>query len=63
MHATFIFVVGYSIGFMIYMVYAVRRYNQQLINNFSNIEYIHVRWLKGVAVMLVACLIAWVISY
>ena len=63
MHATFIFVVGYSIGFMIYMVYAVRRYNQQLINNFSNIEYLHVRWLKGVAVMLVACLIAWVISY
>ena len=62
MHATFIFVVCYSIGFTIYMVYAVRRYNRMLRENFSNIEYVHVRWLKGVAVMLAACLVVWIIS-
>lgn len=62
MHATFIFVVCYSIGFTIYMVYAVRRYNRMLRENFSNIEYVHVRWLKGVAVMLAVCLVVWIIS-
>ncbi len=61
-HATFLFVVCYSIGFVIYMVYAVKRYNRLLSENLSNIEHVHVRWLKGVAVMLAACLVVWIIS-
>ncbi len=61
-HATFIFSVGYSIAFIFYMVYAVRRYNRMLRENLSNIEYVHVRWLKGVAVMLASCLVVWIIS-
>ena len=60
--ATFIFVGCYSIGFIIHMVYAVKRYNRYLDENFSNTEYIHVRWLKGVAAMLVVCLISWTYS-
>lgn len=61
-HATFVFAVLYSIGFACYMVYAVRRYNRMLRENLSNIEYVHVRWLKGVAVMLAVCLMVWIIS-
>lgn len=60
--ATFIFVVCYSIGFVIYMVYAVRRYNRLLRENLSNVEYVHVRWLKWVATMLAACLVVWIAS-
>ncbi len=61
-HATFIFAAGYSICFVIYMVYAVRRYNQMLKENLSNIEYVHVQWLQGVATMLAVCLIVYIIS-
>lgn len=63
MHLSFIFVICYSISFIIYMMYAMRRYNLQLINNFSNLEYIHLGWLKGVAFMLSACLTVWTLSY
>ncbi len=61
-HATFIFAVLYSIAFVLYMIYAVRRYNRILRENLSNIEYVHVRWLKGVAVMLAICLAVWITS-
>ncbi len=60
--ATFIFVWCYSIAFVIYMIYAVRRYNRLLAENYSNIEHVHVRWLKGVAAMLAICLAIWTFS-
>lgn len=59
---TFIFVIGYSICFLIYIAFAVRRYNRMLNENYSNTERVHVRWLKGVAVMLLICLIVWTYS-
>ncbi len=60
--ASFIFVVCYSIGFACYFPYAMRRYNRMLSDNYSNTEYIHVRWLKWVAVMLAICLTVWITS-
>ncbi|MBQ2728732.1 MAG: helix-turn-helix transcriptional regulator [Alistipes sp.] len=60
--ATFIFVWCYAVGFIIYMVYAVRRYNRLLAENYSNVERVHVRWLSGVAAMLAICLAVWTIS-
>ncbi len=60
--ATFIFVWCYSVCFVIYMVYAVRRYNRLLAENYSNVEYVHVRWLTGVASMLALCLAVWTLS-
>lgn len=59
---TFIFVWCYSIGFSIYMIYAVRRYNRILAENYSNVEHVHVRWLTGVAGMLAICLAVWTFS-
>lgn len=60
--ATFIFVWCYSIAFVGYMVYAVRRYNRLLAENYSNVEHVHVRWLTGVAAMLAFCLAVWTVS-
>lgn len=59
---TFIFAGCYTIGFIIKIAYAVKHYNRYLVENFSNTEYIHVRWLKGVMVMLMICLISWTYS-
>lgn len=61
-NAFFIFVGCYTALFCIYIVYAVRRYNRLLAENYSNVERVHVRWLKGVTVMLVICLVVWSIS-
>lgn len=60
--AFFIFVGCYTVLFSIYIVYAVRRYNRLLAENYSNVERVHVRWLKGVTAMLVICLVVWTIS-
>ncbi len=62
MDTAFLFTACYALGFVVYMVYAVRRYNRLLRENLSNVEYVHVRWLKWVAGMLAACLIVWIIS-
>lgn len=61
-YATFIFVGCYCLCFLIHLYFVLRRYNRLLVDNFSNIEHIHVGWLKGVALMLVLCLIAWTMS-
>lgn len=60
--AAFVFTFFYTIGFVIYSIRAVRRYNRLLNENYSNFEYVHVRWLRGVMVMLACCLILWTIS-
>lgn len=60
--AMFIFVWAYSGGFAIHMFRILRRYRRRLADNYSNIEFVPVRWLKGVAFMLVACLTAWTLS-
>ena len=61
-YATFILVGSYCFCFVIHLIFALRRYNRMLVDNFSNIEHIHVGWLKSVSVMFIACLIVWIVS-
>ncbi len=60
--ASFIFAGCYTILFFIQSLYLVRRYNRLLVDNFSNVEYLHVRWLKRVTFMLAMCCATWIAS-
>lgn len=60
--AVFIFVGCYCICFLIHLGFGIKRYNRYLDDNYSNTDYIHIRWLKGVAAMLTVCLTVWIYS-
>ncbi len=62
MDAVFIFVGCYGVCFLTHLGFAIRRYNRYLDDNYSNTDYIHIRWLKGVAVMFTFCLAVWIYS-
>lgn len=59
---SFPFIGCYAVGFLCYTIFAVRRYNRTLSDNYSNIEHLHIHWLKRVAALLLICLALWVTS-
>lgn len=60
--ASFIFAGCYTTLFFTHILYLVRRYNRLLVDNFSNVEYLHVRWLKRVTFMFAMCCATWIVS-
>ena len=61
-YGAFAYTVIYGLGSLIYLYFAIRRYNKMLSENYSNIEFLSVEWLQKVIVMLVATFIAWSVS-
>lgn len=61
-NVTYIYTTIYGISFLVYLVFAIKRYNKMLNENFSNIEFLHVGWLREVVILLVVSFIAWSIS-
>lgn len=61
-YGTFIFTTIYGISFLIYLTFAIKRYNKMLNENYSNIEFLHVGWLHEVVILLVISFVAWSIS-
>ncbi len=59
---TYLGMILYSAAFLLYSRQLVKRYNRMLIENFSNVEYIHLRWLNGVVLFLIFTLAAWIYS-
>ena len=60
--ATFILALCYAICFICQFPRAIQRYNQQVNDNYSNTERIHIRWLKWVLVLFLLCLAVWISS-
>lgn len=61
-HGVFIYSVLYGLCQLIYIYFAVKRYNRMLNENYSNTEFLQVSWLLEVVVMLVVTFGAWSIS-
>ena len=60
--ATFILALCYAICFICQFPRAIQRYNQELNNNYSNTDRIHIRWLKWVLVLFMLCMAIWIAS-
>lgn len=61
-HGVFIYSVLYGLCTLIYIYFAMKRYNKMLNENYSNIEFLQVSWLLEVVVMLVITFGAWTVS-
>ncbi len=61
-HGVFIYSVLYGFCQLIYIYFAVKRYNRMLSENYSNTEFLQVSWLLEVVVMLVVTVGLWSIS-
>ena len=57
--ATFILALCYAICFICQFPRAIQRYNQELNNNYSNTDRIHIRWLKWVLVLFLLMSVSW----
>lgn len=51
-----------AIGVGSYLIWAARRYNRYIDDNYSNTEQINIKWLSTAAFFLFVCLVSWVIS-
>jgi len=45
-----------------YLIWAARRYNRYIDDNYSNTEQINIKWLSTAAFFLFICLVMWVVS-
>lgn len=62
MTTTYLVMILYSAAFWGYSFKLKRRYNRMIVENYSNMEYIHIRWLNGVILFLIVTLAAWILS-
>ena len=58
--ANTVYAIMYGIVALFYFVREIKRYNRLLQNNYSNLDYINVRWLKQALGLLVCCLVVWI---
>ena len=61
-YGTFVYTVIYGVCLLVYLYFAIKRYNKRLSENYSNIESLSVEWLWEVVVMLVVAFIVWSVS-
>ena len=60
--ALFVYAVLYSLLMVVYIYFAVKRYNKLVEENLSNTENVSVNWLSSVVIMLVVCFVLWIVS-
>lgn len=58
--AAIVWAIVYSGWIFVYLVVGITKYNKALRDNYSNLDYVNVRWLKIATSLLIFCLFCWV---
>lgn len=56
---TLLFALVYGLSIVYSVIKKTKQYNKVLSKNYSNTDYMHVRWLKTTCMLLVACMFVW----